>query len=244
MAVIEGTSPGRIWVNEPINPQSAFMFATEGAYLAGNPDVANFNRSLKDAFQSGSFFEAWVKILYFVYHPDGWRERLTNFFDNQKPIERTRRHYVCYKLKYDWRAALPMETIVRRIDLALLNSPKIEIPDHLQEWMGYNWGSINSFLENGFGHVCIYQNNIVSWSLADCISGEACEIGIHTAEEHRRSGFGAIATAANVEYAQSIGLSCIGWQCDAENTGSFRTAEKVGFELEREYVMVFVKPYD
>ena len=37
-----------------------------------------------------------------------------------------------------------------------------------------------------------------------------------------------------VEYALSSGFSTIGWQCSEDNLGSIGTAEKVGFERERD----------
>jgi len=33
----------------------------------------------------------------------------------------------------------------------------------------------------------------------------------------------------------SLGFEVVGWHCPQENVGSIRTAEKVGFELERAY---------
>ena len=81
---------------------------------------------------------------------------------------------------------------------------------------------------------------IVSWSVADCRSGDACEIGLHTAESYRRRGLAANTAAANVEYALSHGFSLAGWQCSEDNLGSIGTAEKVGFELERNYAMTYV----
>jgi len=78
---------------------------------------------------------------------------------------------------------------------------------------------------------------VVSWSLADCRSGDACEIGIHAVKEHRRRGLATITAAAAVEYALSNGYSMVGWQCSEDNLGSVGTAEKVGFERERDYAL-------
>jgi hypothetical protein len=72
--------------------------------------------------------------------------------------------------------------------------------------------------------------------LSDCVSGERCEIGINTDERHRRRGLAALTVAATVNHCLDNGLGLIGWHCLANNTGSRRTAEKVGFALEREYL--------
>jgi RimJ/RimL family protein N-acetyltransferase len=146
-------------------------------------------------------------------------------------------------VKYDWSASLPDGSTVHRITQALLNRAKLEIPDHLQVWMAYNWGSTTAFLERGFGSVTIENDQVVSWSLADCVSGDACEIGIRTAEAFRRRGLATITAAAVVEYALSNGFSKVGWHCPEDNHGSIGTAEKVGFERKRDYTMYHLSVY-
>jgi RimJ/RimL family protein N-acetyltransferase len=100
-----------------------------------------------------------------------------------------------------------------------------------------NWGSAQAFLERGFGFVTVGGDRVVSWSLADCVSGDEAEIGIRTDPLHRRKGLAAITAAAAVEHALGAGLRRVGWQCSVRNVGSVRTAERVGFRLEREYVI-------
>ena len=81
--------------------------------------------------------------------------------------------------------------------------------------METNWGSVPCFLERGFGSCVLHGHQIVSWSVADCISGDACEIGIHTREDYRCRGLGTLATAA----AAGLGLSrygSVGWHCDEQ----------------------------
>jgi RimJ/RimL family protein N-acetyltransferase len=73
------------------------------------------------------------------------------------------------------------------------------------------------------------------------VSGEGCEIGIRTAPDHRRRGLGGAAAAAAVDDALAHGFAMVGWHCPEENVGSIRTAEKVGFRLEREYAAYYVR---
>jgi RimJ/RimL family protein N-acetyltransferase len=160
--------------------------------------------------------------------------------DPRHPIEMPRRHYVCRQVKYDWRANVPDGFTVHRIDEPLLNRPELRIPGHLRNWIKNNWGSATDFLERGFGLVIIHDDEVVSWSLADCTSGDACEIGIHTAEAFRRRGLATVTAAAAVDYALSNGYVTVGWHCTEDNLGSIGTAEKVGFEKERDYTMYYI----
>ncbi len=45
-AVLDGNSPGRVFVDDPAQPRSAFMLSPEGCYLAGDPDDLAFIRAL------------------------------------------------------------------------------------------------------------------------------------------------------------------------------------------------------
>ncbi len=156
-AVLDGNNPGRVFVDDPANPQTAFMFSPEGCYLAGNPDNEAFNHALNHAIYAGEVPGERVSALFFVYHPESWEVRLAALLDPRPPIRMLRRHYVCREVKYDWRANLPDGFAVHRINQALLNQAGLRIPAHMHNWMGNNWGSTAGFLERGFGFVTIHD---------------------------------------------------------------------------------------
>jgi RimJ/RimL family protein N-acetyltransferase len=134
---------------------------------------------------------------------------------------------------------VPREFQVKRIDEELLKTPELEIPEHVTDWMETNWGSIDAFMKSGFGFCTLHGKKVVSWSVADCASGDACEIGIHTLEDCRRKGLATFTAAATVNFALSSGFRSVGWHCDEYNLPSIKTAEKVGFELERKYAQIY-----
>jgi RimJ/RimL family protein N-acetyltransferase len=80
-------------------------------------------------------------------------------------------------------------------------------------------------------------------NLADCIVAGRAEIGIETAPEHRRRGLATQVTAAAVAMAFDRGLTEVGWHCNDDNTGSYRTAESVGFRLARRYDLLAGRPH-
>jgi RimJ/RimL family protein N-acetyltransferase len=240
-AVIERTSPGRIYVDNISKPQTAFLCSVEGYYLAGNEDNPQFNASLNrlivDEIFAGDTVRPDETDVAIGFHPDSWANRMPTIFKGRLPLTAHRRHYICTKLKVsDWKNRLPQEFEIRRANESLIQSLDLEVPNHLTEWMKINWGSIAAFQQKGFGFCTLYGNRIVSWSVADCASGDACEIGIHTHEDYRRKGLATLTAAAAVDYWLSHGGRSVGWHCDEYNLGSIGVAEKVGFRLERKYV--------
>lgn len=239
-AVLDGGSPGWVYVDDRWQPQSAFMLSPEGCYLVGRADNETFNRDLNQAIVSRHILSPDVSYLCVIVHPGDWRAALPTLFAPHIPVEEKRRHYVCRDLGCDWRAGLPESYRVQRIDHRLLQDDCVMVPDHVTDWMENNWGSIDRFLQHGFGWVSMTGDEVVSWSLSDCVTGDRCEIGIHTAPAHRRRGLATITAAATVEHALDTGFSEVGWHCPEDNVGSIGTAEKVGFERERNYSAYYV----
>ena len=243
-AVIDGTSPGRVYVDRVDDPRTAFMCTVEGYYVAGDDSNAAFNSSLNKLLLERIFVGDTVRKdetdVAIGFHPDSWTERMPAVFQGRSPLITTRRHYVCTEVKSSqWRDHIPTGFQVHRISDELLRTPGLEVPDHVTEWMTTNWGSVPAFMKRGFGFCTVYGSRIVSWSVADCVSADACEIGIHTLEAHRRQGLATLTATAAVDHALASGLRQVGWHCDEYNLGSIRVAEKAGFRLERKYVQYY-----
>lgn len=77
--------------------------------------------------------------------------------------------------------------------------------------------------------VAIKNNEIVSCSALDCIDGANVEIGIKTAYQFRKRGYGAFTVSSFVAKLREAGIRKIGWHCMAFNTGSMSIAKKCGF---------------
>ena len=243
-AVIEGTSPGRVYVDHVKDPKTAFICSVEGYYLAGNDNNDEFNDSLNKLIFESIFAGDTVRKdetdVAIGFHPDSWKEKMPIIFNGRIPLTTARRHYVCTKLKEkSWRNHAPKGFQVQRIGEKLLQTPHLEIPEHMTDWMKTNWGSISGFMKKGFGFCTLHDKRIVSWSIADCANDDACEIGIHTHEDYRRQGLATLTAAAAVDYSLSEGFRQVGWHCDEYNLGSIGVAEKVGFKLERKYVQCY-----
>jgi RimJ/RimL family protein N-acetyltransferase len=231
-AVLDGNSPGRVLTNDPHQPTAVFMTSPEGNFLAGNPHDHAFNTALA-AWLQETFFAPGRGELVVCFHPAEWESSLAAMVPDRPILKQLRRHYQCRQLTLDWRTTLPVGYTIHRLDEALLTQSGLTIPDHIPSWLQNNWGNVEKGHQNGFGFVAIHQDQtLVSWCLSDCISGNRTEVGIHTLPDHRRLGIAAATVAAAVEYAlNERDYHDVGWHCAEDNTGSWKTAERVGFTL-------------
>jgi RimJ/RimL family protein N-acetyltransferase len=233
--VLTRNSPGTICVDQPDTPHVVFLMSPEGIYLAGDGPSTDQLSALKkhvvDLMENHGIEDLWLTC------DSAWQPVLDDFLP-RPPLRVPRQHYVCTDLAFDWRTHLPEGFAVHRIDQTLLARAELIIPDHVYDWIANNWGTQENFLAHGFGFVTetLNTHKVISWSLCDCIGDYTCEIGIHTHPDYRRQGFAVLTSAAAVDYALAQGLRLVGWHCNAENFGSQRTALRVGFTLERNYV--------
>jgi RimJ/RimL family protein N-acetyltransferase len=243
-AVIEGTSPGRVYADRVEEPRTAFMCTVEGYYLAGYDNNDEFNTSLNklifDKFFTGDTVRKDETDIAIGFHPHSWKHKMTTIFQGRIPLITYRRHYTCTDLKIkNWSYKIPDEFKIKPISEELLNKLNQEVPEHLADWIDINWGSISKFSQKGFGFCTLHDEEIVSWSVADCVSGNACEIGIHTHEDYREKGLATLTAAATVDYCLSNRFKLVGWHCEEYNIPSIKVAEKVGFKLERKYIQYY-----
>lgn len=233
-AVLAGASPGAVWADDPDQPRTAFLASPEGCFLAGETANEAVNQALNELIVGDILARHEAIVL--IWHPDTWRPALDGVLAGCRAIEERRMHYRLDRLRVDWPSAVPSGFAVEPIDADLLRRPGLALPGHVSGWMENNWGSVEGFLQNGFGACTLHGERIVSWSLADCIVGDACEIGIHTAEDYRRRGLATLTVAATIDHALSRGLREVGWHCHEGNHGSRGVAEKMGFVHQRDYV--------
>ena len=244
-SAIEGNNPGRIFVDDPAQPRTALALTIEGYLLAGDDGNPTTNealrRLLREQIFTGKVFVNGDWSMSLAVHPETWEARLPELIPTHEIEKLERYHYLCRAVKLDWRNHVPDGYTVHRVDRALLHSPDITFPEPLREWGNVEevWGSVDNLMSKGVSFCIVHGNEVVSWCVSDCVAGDRISVGIVTRSVHRRRGLATAAVAATVEYCLSHGFSAVGWHCNADNVGSWKTAEKVGFERAREYAYYF-----
>jgi len=235
-AVLAGTCPGRVLVDDPQRPSAGCVLTPEVLCVAGDAGNDEFCSSLGEWLQNPQALgmPAWHVVM--VFPSPRWAEQLDRIAGDYPVARLARRHYLCDGPDGLPDLPKPDGAVLRRIDHEFLDDDSLVKPQHIENWIRSNWRSRADFLESGFGVATVCGNQVAAWSIADCVVDGVCEIGIHTAPDWRRKGLGSFTANSAVRLAFSLGLESVGWHCHETNVASSRTAGKAGFTLEREYV--------
>lgn len=102
------------------------------------------------------------------------------------------------------------------------------------------WSSKEEFLEKGKGYCLVYDGKVAAVAFSAAVSSEQVDIGIETAEDHRKKGLATIVAREMVAYVKSMQKEPV-WDCNVSNKGSKATAEKVGFCVIAEHAFFIMK---
>ncbi len=243
-SVIQGNNRGRIFVDDPEHPRVALALTMEGYLLAGDHRDAKMLAALKAFIQrqilTGKVYVGSDRAMCLAVHPSSWELMLPQLIPTHEIEKLNRYHYLCRQLQFDWREAIPAGYTLRPLDRDLLTAAGSVSP-HLTYWVDYRqgWESIDRFLERGGGCCAIRDGHIVCWCSAEYHAGEQVDVGIVTQWAHRQRGLATLVAAAAVEHFLDKGYRQVGWHCTDYNVGSWKTAEKVGFECQGEYTYCY-----
>ncbi len=235
-AVACGNGPGRFWVDDLAVPRASLLWDHgRHLYLAGDASAVRpidlrdiLARTVLPAVPTGAFsrYEA---------HADG--EALAQLWTQVLPGG-TRRSRVFLARKTSdapHGSALPDPAFqLRLIDAALLRDDGLEYVQDVRTEVAGMWGSIEAFLQKGFGYCIVDGRRIVCWCTAEYVSPGWCGIGIETVEAYQGRGLATATASAFVAHCALGGIQPH-WDCWATNAPSVRVAMNVGFERVEEY---------
>jgi RimJ/RimL family protein N-acetyltransferase len=227
-AIVEGNSSGRIFVDYPTEPKSAFVLTNAGfSYLVGSPGNEDFNQSLMRLLDN----EIFPKIrqsddptLIFYSLADGWEQSLKEILDGREVYDIFRKQFTFNPEKFaehaNWQHQIPAGFQMHLIDQALL--------ERFGGDMG-PWDSPQAFLEKGFGFWLLKDNDLACECSSVFVGGAAVEINIHTEEKYQRQGLATITASAFIAECLNLGLRP-NWECWWDNEPSVALAQKLGFD--------------
>jgi 3-methyladenine DNA glycosylase AlkD/RimJ/RimL family protein N-acetyltransferase len=246
-AILEGSVPARVFVDDPIRPRAAFTWRKHRFYLSGAADNKEFNGAL-GRFLSELIDLQWqadgsdLVVLY--YAPEAWELQLAEMLSARFPIRVERQYYEFQALQNDWRSLLPEGSSVQLVDRSLLEQEHLANLGDLMKEMASERQSTEDFFGKSFGLCVLQGDELVGWCLSEYNTAHRCEVGIEVLKPYRKRGLGTAMTGALVEHALSEGVSRIGWHCYSGNVASGATASKAGFEKVQDYAVYLVRLED
>jgi RimJ/RimL family protein N-acetyltransferase len=218
-AVFAGTQPGRIFVDDVVDPSSALICRTYGFYVAGDAGSIPLRRFMHESPSEATVFST----LYGYMLTAEWTRSL--LLDHEKDLEIIERRMLSLPLGIRPRPRnLPSGAIVREIDLTLAE----RIDDELDQFIAQSWGSCQAFVSGGFGYCTLLGDDIASVAYTIAVSDEEANIDVETAKPYRRQGFSALTSTAYIDRCMQEGLVPT-WDCDAINASSMAVALSLGF---------------
>jgi GNAT superfamily N-acetyltransferase len=241
-SVVEGNTNAQLWyTSQPDNNVVCLLWdkGNNVFYLSGQLVLSETIKDLallihtyvkeKAVKERLSYFK--VKTL-----SSSLENSITDIFQNI-PLHRTDKLF--YTLRAKKIEAVPnprLEGIqYHPIDADLLEEGRFENNHYVRSEIEWMWPSLQKFLEKGFGTAALIDAKIICWCTAEYVSKSKCGIGIEVIDEFQNQGI-ATATAAHfLEYCLNRNIAAH-WECNKDNIGSVRVAEKVGFEKTEETV--------
>ena len=231
----------KVYVNDEEEPKSAVIYVKPRFFLGGKADNKEFNGNLSNLINNEIIPElkkTKFPEISFNFTNETWKSTLESILEDI--FHYNRFYYEIRELKNrKWRDSIPEGYSLEPVDLSLLKKRHLLNYDWLMEEIEENWKPFEKGLQEIRGFYLVRNNEeIVAWCTTEYLTdANEIEVGIATKEAYQRKGFAFIVGSATAEYCIPKYKS-VGWHCASTNIGSFKTAEKIGYEKKEEYIQI------
>jgi len=237
-SVLENKVSGIVYTDNSEKPKTFYIYHPYGmSLLFGESENDDFNSHFIDyalnTFRIRDRYE-WMQAF-----PDSWNKKISTLFgdnliktedntgnDNNKKIEKHTR----VNFKFNEKKYLDFKFNYCNKEYSILRTDK-EMYENMRGSVipKYFWKDAEQFSNLGVGFSLIYENNVASTAYSSFIHGNQLELGIETVESYRGKGFAIHTCSALINYCLENNYEPV-WACRLENTGSYKLAQKLGFE--------------
>jgi hypothetical protein len=237
-SVLEQCIPGNVYVDNKDEPQTFYVVHPYGmSLLFGNSANAGFNRTFKEYAlninKSRNKFE-WMQAFPGDWEPvlkDLFGDRMIKSFENKdhrenEIVELNTR--INFKFNIDKYLEFKKKNIVENLKIVRTTGQMfMDMKGSVIPY--YFWNSAEEFCDKGVGFSLLYNDQLASTAYAAFIFDNQLEIGIETSEAFRDRGFAQYTCSKLIDYCIDHNYEPV-WACRLENTGSYKLAQKLGFE--------------
>lgn len=237
-AVAENFVSGKVYVNDTINPSTFYVVHPYGmSLLFGNPDNQEFNlafkeyalnkNDLRDSHEwMQAFSEQWDLVLKELFADCLIKSSENEPNHTKKIIELNTR----VNFKFNLKKYHELKNEIRIAKTPATRTGKKEFENMQGTVIPLNfWNNAYDFLENAIGYSTYYENELACTACASCILDDFLELGIETTPKFRGKGLARYTCSILIDYCLENGYEPI-WACRLENIGSYKLAQKLGFD--------------
>lgn len=222
-AVLEGTSRGRVLVDDAGGPRAAVVVLEDNVFFGGDAEKGPGGAAL-EALVHGEICrgisEPYVQL--YSFGPR-WQRKLEAVFGGQAGARRTRLNLRLDRARFretwgNWKLMMPQGMRMEYGSEGFMRAQGMADDPF--------WGPRG----RRFGCWLMRGSEVISECFAVYVGGGYAEVGVSTRREHRRRGYATLAAAAFSAVSVERGLEP-NWGCWKERTESVRLAQKLGYVL-------------
>lgn len=233
-AILEGTNPGRVFVDNLTSPNSGLIWLgnNDGFFFIGDAENENFNSNINEFIDNVIKPEA-RKLGIYVFegignHPK-WDKTIQELFAHRNLSSWNQK---VYKLKIENylmgnEPKIDDKYSVVKLMEDLYNDYSIKNIEFLQSKIKEFWTSPLEFFDKGLGYCIIYRNQIVSICFSAFVYGNTHCVDIETLPLHQGKRLAQKAAHAFVKGCIQRDMIPY-WDCSEDNIGSVMVAERIG----------------
>ncbi|MDP4144102.1 MAG: GNAT family N-acetyltransferase [Bacillota bacterium] len=239
-SVIDGNTPGEIYVDNKENPKTALVWDMMAELLIeGEAYNDEFNKEINRLIMEElkpRAAQRYIPSFDLTYSREFENKlHILLVMENCTRVDRTA--YRFNSLQVNWRELIPKDCSMVIIDEKFLERKDLKHIEGVKGWIDSFWHSPKDLASNGVGYCLIKDDAVVSWCLSVFVSGSTFEFGLETVEQFRGNNYGKLTAAACMEYCISKNIVPF-WQCNDENIPSNKLAESIGFERDFQYYII------
>ncbi|MBK5721806.1 GNAT family N-acetyltransferase [Dysgonomonas sp. Marseille-P4677] len=223
--VINQIVKGDIFVDDEQNPKTFYILHPYGmSLLLGDSNNEVFNCAFKEYVLNSN--KCRNRVEWMQAFPDNWHIILNNLFKNKGAVDIDTR----INFKFNSEMSLHSEANYEENNLRIVATSKIDFENMAGSVIPkLFWNDADDFIKYGKGYSLFYENNLVSMAFSSAIDDLFFELGIETKGEFRGKNFAYQVCSHLIRYCLENGFEPV-WACRLTNIGSYRLAQKLGFE--------------
>lgn len=236
-SVINGNTPGEIYVDDIDDPKNALVWDMMGELLIeGESDNSKFDMEVKNLILNDLMPRAKERYVpsFDFYYSKNFESKLNLLLDRNRCTKTYRNVYKFENLRVNWRDNIQEKCSMVIIDKEFLSREDLQHIWDVKGWINSFWYSEEEFITKGIGYCLIKESVVVSWCLSVFVDNKNFEFGLETIEDYRGNSYGKLTAAACMDYCIENNIIPF-WQCNKTNIPSNKVSESVGFQKDFEY---------